>query len=208
MSKTTGNRIDRPALKRLLIGHPNSLIVKARFLLVCIVGAGVVACRKPPPPAPAPELAPSPSVTPPPQVAPAPVTPAPEAASAPSTANTPKGNRTLTYVPPSPSLLASQPKPVNDSPKAAPRGRGGAESSGSSGGSAPAPARKVATPQQPIDLQALTRAVEAFQQKFGLLPDSINALAAAGLVRSVPPPPAGYQYVIDENTREVKLSKQ
>jgi len=50
--------------------------------------------------------------------------------------------------------------------------------------------------------------VEAFQQKFGLLPDSINALAAAGLVRSVPPPPAGYQYVIDENTKEVKLSKQ
>ena len=54
-------------------------------------------------------------------------------------------------------------------------------------------------------LEMLTFAVQQFQGTKGRLPKDLNEVAAAGLISSVPKPPAGQRYVIDAQRRQVVL---
>jgi len=54
-------------------------------------------------------------------------------------------------------------------------------------------------------LEMLTFAVQQFQGTKGRLPKDLNEVAAAGLIPSVPKPPAGQRYAIDAQKRQVVL---
>lgn len=54
-------------------------------------------------------------------------------------------------------------------------------------------------------LEMLTFAVQQFHGTKGRLPKDLSELAAAGMIPSVPKPPAGQRYVIDAQKRQVVL---
>lgn len=54
----------------------------------------------------------------------------------------------------------------------------------------------------------LTMGLQHFISKHGRIPNSVEELLAAKSIAIIPPPPAGYKYVIDANAKRVVAVRQ
>lgn len=66
--------------------------------------------------------------------------------------------------------------------------------------------RSITEAQAASDLERLDGVIATYRQRHGVLPDSLAALVAAGLLRGVPPDPFGGRYEIDPASGKARSS--